>query len=459
LYDTDQSFAQSNDSDEDYNNLLIAIYPHPEDKWPHPEYSTNIFSNILENKSFRNEFIQRFCAHLNSTFKPENVLAKIEEYENLYANEKPFHLERWGDGESYLWDDRLSEMKDFAELRGEYVKGFLLDEFNLQGLSTLTLKTQNVIDARFQVNNVVVGSNGAVGQYFNKEPFILSVIASIGKKFLHWIDAEGNVVSESGSFHLTMENDMELTAVFGEDMAKSKLYINEIMPNNASVIADKKGENEDWIEIYNGNNYAVDLAGLYITDDISKPLLYEIPQGRLNETVIPAYGHVLLWADSEKKEGALHVELKLNREGEQVALVQNSNGSIQWLDSLTFGKVEENKSYGRVDDGSPVLQVLSQATPRMPNSDKIVRETHVGNYFEFNAFIFPTITRSNVTVFLNEYCSGTCSIISVLGNEVLKSTFDNTNQFFIDVNSLPSGMYSVCVNSNDKKTYCQFLIE
>ena len=47
----------------------------------------------------------------------------------------------------------------------------------------------------------------------------------------------------------------------------SKLYISEIMASNSYTIKDEDGEYSDYIEIYNGYNYSINLEGYYLSDD------------------------------------------------------------------------------------------------------------------------------------------------------------------------------------------------
>ena len=52
------------------------------------------------------------------------------------------------------------------------------------------------------------------------------------------------------------------------DMNVGKLIINEIMLVNNNTIIDKYGKYSDYIEIYNGNDYDIDLYGYYLTDSM-----------------------------------------------------------------------------------------------------------------------------------------------------------------------------------------------
>ena len=38
------------------------------------------------------------------------------------------------------------------------------------------------------------------------------------------------------------------------------------MSNNQSNLLTKKGESADWVEVYNDNDFAVDLGGMFFSD-------------------------------------------------------------------------------------------------------------------------------------------------------------------------------------------------
>jgi len=57
------------------------------------------------------------------------------------------------------------------------------------------------------------------------------------------------------------------------------LFINEFMADNDSIIADEFSQYDDWIEIYNAGVSAVDLGGMYLTDNLDDPMNWMIPVG------------------------------------------------------------------------------------------------------------------------------------------------------------------------------------
>jgi hypothetical protein len=145
------------------------------------------------------------------------------------------------------------------------------------------------------------------------------------------------------------------------------LTINELMAINDSVILDANDQYDDWIELYNSTDTPIDVGGLYITDDLSRLPLYPIPLTDAAQTTIPARGFLLLWADDDRDQGVLHLDLKLSGSGEQLSLVQIIDGFPVLVDQLTYGVQTPNVSFGRQDDGSDQLSLLPVPTPGSEN--------------------------------------------------------------------------------------------
>ncbi len=147
------------------------------------------------------------------------------------------------------------------------------------------------------------------------------------------------------------------------------LYINEFMASNDAAYADEYGDYDDWIEIYNSNDFPVDVGGLYITDDLTDPTAWQIPTTAPDTTTIPAGGFLVLWADKESEEGVLHCELKLSGGGEQIGLVQVLGSDTTFVDSLTFGDQTTDISKGRITDGGSEWGYFSKSSPGETNAN------------------------------------------------------------------------------------------
>ncbi len=145
-----------------------------------------------------------------------------------------------------------------------------------------------------------------------------------------------------------------------------RLYINEIMADNESTIEDPQepGSFEDWVEIYNGEDYKVDLSGMQLTDDPAIPTLWEIPQG----VTIPGNGYALFWLDKDPEEGVYHADFKLSSSGEAVGLYDTDEHGNQLIDLVEFGTQTTDASYGRNGDGASQWRMTANPTPGQPNT-------------------------------------------------------------------------------------------
>lgn len=149
-----------------------------------------------------------------------------------------------------------------------------------------------------------------------------------------------------------------------------RLFINEVMPDNESVIEDDHNEHDDWIEIFNPNDASVDLAGWYISDDQQNYGQYRIPFGSTSETTIPAKGFTLLWADEQTGQGALHLNFRLSGSGESIYL---SPDGVNVMHQITYGPggdVESpgtDHSAGLATDGDSTWRIFGFPTPGYSN--------------------------------------------------------------------------------------------
>jgi hypothetical protein len=147
--------------------------------------------------------------------------------------------------------------------------------------------------------------------------------------------------------------------------AGSSVVINELLASNTRTSADPQGQYDDWIELYNAGDTAVDVGGMYLTDDVTEPRKWQIPTGDAVLTTIPAKGFLLIWADGDTQDPGLHADFSLSASGEEVALFDTDGVTL--IDHLTFGRQTLNVSYGRYPDGGDDLVVMVVPTPRTSN--------------------------------------------------------------------------------------------
>ena len=149
--------------------------------------------------------------------------------------------------------------------------------------------------------------------------------------------------------------------------AKQGILINEFLADNESGYPDNLGEFEDWIEFYNPGSTPVDVGGLIISDDLSQPFTYRIPETSPDSTTIQPGGYLVFWADNQPEQGILHLDLKLTGLGEAIGLYQYRT-SLVTLDSYQFGPQTTGVSTGRSPDGSSNWVTFSSPSPGKANS-------------------------------------------------------------------------------------------
>ena len=145
-----------------------------------------------------------------------------------------------------------------------------------------------------------------------------------------------------------------------------QLVINEFLAINNSANTDEFGEYDDWIELYNGTQNPINIAGMILTDDLEDSIGYKIPGGESTLTTVPSNGYLLLWADNDTSQGILHLGFKLSGSGESI-LLKNVDG-ISIVDSVSFGAQLENISQGRKRDDMDRWIQFYNPTPGSQNN-------------------------------------------------------------------------------------------
>ena len=80
------------------------------------------------------------------------------------------------------------------------------------------------------------------------------------------------------------------------DINTGKLIINEIMLINNNTIADKYGKFSDYIELYNGNDYDVNLYGYFLTDSMKDTRKWSFP-----DVTIKAHDYMIIYASGKNE--------------------------------------------------------------------------------------------------------------------------------------------------------------
>ncbi len=113
----------------------------------------------------------------------------------------------------------------------------------------------------------------------------------------------------------------------------SNIFLNEIMPSPEG----SDSENE-WIELYNANNFEADISGWKIRDKIGAVKTYAFPEN----TKIEANSFLILKRPQ--------IKISLNNEGDGLELL-NPNGKI--IDSIDYEKAKQGQSWSKTENDWP----------------------------------------------------------------------------------------------------------
>jgi hypothetical protein len=145
----------------------------------------------------------------------------------------------------------------------------------------------------------------------------------------------------------------------------SSIQITEILASNIGTHWDEKGEDDDWIELFNPGKSTVNIGGMYLSDDPTNPLKFRIPQDAPEKTSIPPESYLVLWFDGQPEQGPLHTDMKLSSSGEHVILTASDGTTL--VDSVEFGEQRGDVSYGRDPNASQNWHFFTSPTPGEPN--------------------------------------------------------------------------------------------
>lgn len=226
------------------------------------------------------------------------------------------------------------------------------------------------------------------------------------------------------------------------------LHINEIMASNTSTITDSEGNYNDWIELYNSGTSAIDLAGLFISDDETNPYKYMFPSGSA-ETLIPAGGFKLIWADDSTQLGPLHVNFRISNAGEFIGLYAASTNPIE-IDTVYSPALEDDQSWGRTTDGNGNWQIfeMGSTTPMNSNSESGI------NFTEINPVkIYPNPS-SDILIIQNTQNEKIKYSINSLQGQLISTGFiqGNTSEL-LNINEFESGIYLIKIQTANNCNY------
>lgn len=467
LFDTDFGLSKATSVDKDMIQFATS------EKGNEPMWT--LLKSCLKNEDFRWKFLDQYLDRLENQFTDERIDTKLDSIWDLTRLDMCATIKNSGflgaPGSQDEFDMVVEDMRNFAKVRKGYVVDQLKKEFGL-GDDSVTIKIRPVFpnseapDFKFLLNKREVKSLKYNTWRYSGERVKVEPIVPAGYKIRMWAINDSVVRNDDGTKYV----DDVLAAVAESDVLKFSIYfeydpdyvvptalcLNELSASN-STVTDEYGDKPDWIEVYNGGDSDIDMAGM-VFENVTKAVKCTIPKG-FAETVVPPYGYKLLWADKEPEKGPLHLNFKLGASAsETITLTSFYRDSVVLISSMTYEPHGSGVSYGRVGDCLDSMSLFAKctgvdgnkiptSTPLAPNGSVACETTHAEQTLMDESDL--QVCVYGKTIVLQNVDNGChVELFSVLGMKVASKTAASD---VVEVSVSSPGLYIVKVGSESRK--------
>ena len=322
-----------------------------------------LFNNLCKNEGFALQFADAFSLVGGSVFEPDRCLQLIGQYASAVENVQMMESGYPGRNSS-PWPSAQKLISKLTDRQNDVfpaLRSFLSTLLARKVMKEVSLSA-NIKQASILINGQQVPLCKFHGNLFL--PATLEATAPEGYRFIGWKDVQtGEVISENTVLALNGSSfKKELEACYDKEYTGKPVVINEVSAAG-SIFVNEYFKKKDWVEIYNPSQLAVDISGMYLSDDLTNPTKYRIEGSR---TVIPAGGFKIIWCDGLPSEQYLHANFKLkNTDG---ALVILSAPDHSWQDTLIYCAHSGHEMVGRFPDGGRQLYRSSRPTIEKENA-------------------------------------------------------------------------------------------
>jgi hypothetical protein len=146
--------------------------------------------------------------------------------------------------------------------------------------------------------------------------------------------------------------------------AAEHIVVNELMASNAGMVMSPAINFDSWIELYNPTEQAVNLAGMYLSDDAGNLTRWKMPS---NMGTIPSKGFFVVWLGSDDIRKT-QAPFKLDCDGGTICL-SDKNGQL--ITSMDYPEAMSRTAYARTTDGGEEWGWTAKPTPGASNATSV----------------------------------------------------------------------------------------
>lgn len=420
-----------------------------------------IYERIMSVKEYRDKFSFHFNKVIQEYFGNEEHLARIDEIKNMIREHRVFDSFAKLD---YGWslqdfersyDDALGAhvrygLKEYISRRRSTAQDQLvLDEikpgilYNKNKIinDSLFIEFNGYTDSNFSNYELSLCGNIFQINTIDNSPAIFKIpLQEINCKEYYLLLKGNNGLEkrypECGFLELTYDTN-----------STPEIIINEVMSNNTSSATDDFGEYEDWIELYNPNDFTISLKGLFLSDRAENPRKWALP----SRLILPN-SYLILYADGDQEQGELHGNFKLNKDGEYLGLFDTNENYNRLIDNVLLPRLEKDYSYARIPNGYGEFEITEQVTFGYNNNEY---SSISNNHYFSDIYLFPNPTKDYILLESSK----------VLKTYALQSTTGKTIQsgFLIDnkieLRDIPDGLYYLLISDENNIFFTKKLIK
>ena len=253
-----------------------------------------------------------------------------------------------------------------------------------------------------------------------------------------------NVTTADVQYYIWAENAD--AGVFSPERAEYEFYtigvtgnlvINEIQASNVTTTYDEAGDYDDWIELYNKSDQAIDLTGYYLSDNKDTLTKWAIP----SQSIQPNE-YLIFWADKTPAQGTNHTNFLLKITGESLYLVDNT-GAI--INQVTYPKQNTDKAFARFPNGTGAF-IEKEPTFKANNGDTALAIHKQSNELDEIA-LYPNPTngefylQAKTANHFQQVKDKAIVVYDFSGRKVYESIWGNEKTQKININLLSKGIY------------------
>ncbi|MDB4285679.1 CotH kinase family protein [bacterium] len=225
------------------------------------------------------------------------------------------------------------------------------------------------------------------------------------------------------------------------------LVINEFMASNDVTAADESGDYDDWIELYNPTQYDISTAGLYLSDDPSRLDKWPMP-----DVTLAPDGYLIVWADEDGSQGALHANFKLSGGGETISLAY-LDGTM--VDSVIFGPQTTDISEARKPNGSGPF-VAGDPTFFNNNDNPVSIEKEV----DLHVSVFPNPAGDELRIRFEGKRPSSIRALDLQGRQLFrKQVGTGENDISLNTGNFPNGIYLIALTFEQGTVTRKFIVQ